>query len=186
MDGATSSLTAESLTSLRLADGSWTSVQVHEVYAEGDVARIVISTGRTPQLVAPVGTIEVERIRSFLEPVRIAGGVGPYICVGDLPSGFTLETAGDEVVLVGSLVDEGPFDFTFAVEDSEGRVSNEVTMTVLGSTPWAPTDASLMRLFLQSVGEALTPGELSYMDGAGNDNGQYDVGDLRAWFRQNR
>lgn len=186
VDGATSKLNAESLTGLRLADGGWTSVQVHEVYAEGDVARIVISTGRTPRLVAPVATVEVERVRSFLEPVRIAGGVGPYTGVGDFPSGFTLETAGDQLFLVGSLAEEGPFDFTFAVEDSGGNVSDAVTMTVLGSTPWTPTDASLMRLFLQSEGEALTPGELLHMDEAGNDNGQYDVGDLRAWFRENR
>lgn len=186
VDGVSSPLNAETLTSLRLADGSWTSVQVHEVYAEGESARIVISTGRTPQLVAPTGAVDVERVKTFLEPVRIAGGVGPYSGTGDLPNGFSLEVSGDELFLVGSVQDEGPFDFTFAVEDAAGNVSNEVTLTVTGSMAWTPDVPTLMRLFLQSEGDALTPGELLYLDEAGNDNGQYDVGDLRAWLRENR
>lgn len=186
VDGVSAKLNAETLTSLRLADGSWTSVQVHEVHAEGDVARIVISTGRTPRLVAPASTVEVEQIRTFLAPVRIAGGVGPYTGVGDLPDGFALQVSGDELFLVGSVGEEGPFEFSFAVEDSSGAVSDEITVSVLGSSVWSPDDARLMRLFLQSEGDALTPGELAHLDEAGNGNGQYDVGDLRAWRRDNR
>lgn len=186
VDGVSSPLNAESLTSLRLANGDWTSVQVHEVYAEGETARIVISTGRTPRLFAPTATVDVERIRTFLAPVRIAGGVGPYVGVGDLPDGFTLEVSGDELFLVGSLQEDGPFDYSFAIEDSNGNLSEEVTLTVAASTEWSPEVATLMRLFLQSEGEALTPGELQHLDRTGNDNGQYDVGDLRVWLRENR
>jgi hypothetical protein len=32
--------------------------------------------------------------------------------------------------------------------------------------------------------EPLTPGELDYLDSVGNQNGSYDVGDLRKWLRE--
>ena len=42
----------------------------------------------------------------------------------------------------------------------------------------------LVQRFLGSAGEQLTAEELSYLDRIGNENGQYDVGDLRAYLKR--
>jgi len=182
--GVSSKLNSETTPPLRLSDGGRTPVMVHEVYVEGDRARLVISTGLTPRLIAPALPFEVTRIRSFSEPVRIAGGSGPYTGVGDLPEGFSLEAAGDELFLVGSVRDEGPFNYTFAVRDVLGNVSNEIAVALVASEEWTVEVENLLQKFLQSGEEPLTPGELSYLDDVGNANGVYDIGDLRKWLGQ--
>jgi len=182
-DGVTGKLNADTDPALRLATGSHTSVMVHEVYVEGDRARLVVSTGRTPRLVDPVDTREVTRIRTFREPVRIAGGVGPYTGVGTLPEGLSLEAVGDELFLVGSLREEGPFSYDFSVRDMAGSVSNEVTLEIAAPFAWSVTLESLLQRFLGSPETPLTPGEADYLDEVGNANGRYDVGDLRKWLR---
>lgn len=181
--GASSRLTAEDPPYLRLADGGWTSVQVHEVYAEGDSARIVISTGRTPRLIQPEAPFEVERIRTFTRGVRIAGGYGPYEPLGDLPEGFSLSVDRDAVVLIGSVRDATPRSYEVAVVDARGSASPPVTIEVAGTGPWSVELGNLLQRFLQA-GDPLSPGEASYLDSVGNDNGRYDVGDLRKWLRE--
>jgi hypothetical protein len=42
----------------------------------------------------------------------------------------------------------------------------------------------LTQTFLESVGAGLTPREVEYLDSHGNRNGQYDVGDLRAYLQR--
>ena len=49
------------------------------------------------------------------------------------------------------------------------------------STSWAP----ILRKFLKTQGQPLTQTESIYLDELGNGNGQYDLGDLRAWLRDN-
>lgn len=182
--GVSGKLNAETTPQLRLSNGRRTPVMVHEVYVEGDQARLVISTGQTPRLIAPDLPFEVTKIRSFSEPVRIAGGTGPYTGIGDLPAGFSLEPAGDDLFLVGSVRAEGPFSYTFAVRDVLGNVSNEIEVTLFAPIDWTVDVANLLQRFLQSAEEPLTAGELSYLDDAGNGNGVYDVGDLRKWLGQ--
>jgi M6 family metalloprotease-like protein len=183
--GASGKLNAQTSPRLRLNGDGWTSVQVHEVSVEGDVARLVISTGRTPKLFGPAAPIDVMKIRTFRESVRIAGGVGPYEGVGDLPEGFGLSAVGDELFLVGSLRAEGPFEYRFAVRDAAGNVSDEISVTVSAPEDWVADVANLLQAFLQSDDEPLTLGEVAFLDETGNANGRYDVGDLRAWLRMN-
>ncbi len=184
VDGVLGRLHAETSPRLRTNAGAWTSVQVHEVIVDGDVARVVLSTGKTPQLVAPVSTLEVMQVRSFVAEVRIAGGVGPYVGVGDLPEGFTLTAAGDQLHLIGSLRDAGAQDFEIAVRDAEGAESASVVVSVSATEPWVVDVDALYRTFLLSPGDPLTPGESAYLDDLGNANGRYDVGDLRKWLRE--
>ena len=42
----------------------------------------------------------------------------------------------------------------------------------------------LVQQFLGSAGAQLTAEERSYLDRIGNENGQYDVGDLRAYLKR--
>ncbi len=184
--GTGTGLHALSAPGLRLDDGGWTTVQVHEVSVEGDRARIVLSTGRTPKLVEPGGAFDVAPVRSFRAPVRVAGGRGPYQVAGTLPDGFTLEPGGDELVLIGSVRTGESTEVSFAARDSNGAVTNTVTVVVRASGEWTVEIASLVQTFLDSPAAPLSAGEMKYLDELGNANGQYDVGDLRKWLRETR
>jgi M6 family metalloprotease-like protein len=185
VDGSVGRLNAETSPSLRLRNGNWSNVTVHEVSVENDVARLVISTGLTPRLVDPTSVAEVMQIRTFAEPVRIAGGRGPYTGVGTLPEGFSLQGIGDEMFLVGALREAGPFNYSFAVRDAGGNLSNEVQLSVTAPVEWVVETVALIDAFLTTGSDAVTAGEREYLDEIGNGNGQYDVGDLRKWLRTN-
>ncbi|MGD2123033.1 MAG: hypothetical protein PVJ76_14865, partial [Gemmatimonadota bacterium] len=43
---------------------------------------------------------------------------------------------------------------------------------------------NLVRPFLASSGPSVSPEEVEYLDSYGNQNGQYDVGDLRAYLKR--
>ncbi|MDE0898401.1 MAG: immune inhibitor A [Longimicrobiales bacterium] len=183
--GVSNPLNAETAPALRLANNSWSTVQVHEVAVVGDRARLVISTGKTPRLIEPTDNFEVTEIKTFYAGVRIAGGRGPYQGVGDLPDGFVFVAKGDELFLAGSLREAGSFEYSFAVRDSGGNVSNEVTISVSVTGEWTVKVPDLFQQFLQSDRAGITPGEAAYLDEVGNANGQYDLGDLRKWLREN-
>ena len=185
VDGDEAGLNGATTPGLRLANGAHSSVMVHEVHLEGDQARLVVSTGRTPRLVAPAAPFEVARIRTFAAPVRIAGGRAPYTGTGALPEGMSLSAFGDELFLVGSVREEGPHTYQVGVRDVSGNESEPVTVSISAPLEWVIETTDLLRGFLQLEGEPLTPGELEYLDDMGNANGAYDVGDLRKWLRDN-
>ena len=177
-------LNGETTPSLRLADGSWATTMVHEVWVDGDEAHVVLSTGLQPKLFGLAPAVEVMKVRTFSIPLRIAGGRGPYEGVGDdLPVGFSLAVSGDELVLVGSLTGAGPVEVDLAVRDSEARVSESTSITISAPLEWEVEIEHLLQRFLQTDGDPLTPAELAYLDTVGNGNGGYDVGDLRKWLR---
>ena len=185
VDGVVGRLNAETKPALRLRDGSWSPVVVHEVSVEGDVARLVISTGRTPRLIERTDTAEVMQVRSFAIPVRIAGGHGPYAGVGLLPEGFSFRNVGDDLFLIGSLREAGERSYSFAVRDRFGNTSPNVTVTVNATGEWEPDPTDLIESFLTTGVDPLSDGERSYLDDVGNQNGRFDVGDLRSWLRAN-
>lgn len=185
VDGVVGRLNAETKPALRLRDGSWSPVVVHEVSVEGNVARLVISTGRTPRLIERTDTAEVTQVRSFAIPVRIAGGHGPYAGVGLLPEGFSFRNVGDDLFLIGSLREAGERSYSFAVRDRFGNTSPNVTVTVNATGEWEPDPTDLIESFLTTGVDPLSDGERSYLDDVGNQNGRFDVGDLRSWLRAN-
>lgn len=182
--GASNKLNAETRPALRLSAGGRTPVVVHEVRVEGGQAKLVLSTGRTPKLIPPPEPFEVMRVRTFREPVRIAGGIGPYTPSGTLPEGFFLSVWGDELLVGGSVVDTGPYELTVSVRDALGNVSNDVSVSLSAPIEWTVTLEGLLQRFLASEAEPLTSGELAHLDTLGNRNGTYDVGDLRRFLRE--
>lgn len=184
--GAADKLNFHTTPGLAMSAGTYAPVMVHEVSVADGQARIVLSTGAVPRLIAPGGPFEVMKIREFSVPVRIAGGRGPYTGVGDLPTGFSLEPRGDELVLVGSVKEEGPYDFTYSIRDASGDASDPVTVRVTAPIDWAVEADDLLDPFLAVDSQALSPPERVHLDELGNGNGRYDVGDLRAWLRENR
>ncbi len=185
VDGLVGRLNAETNPALRLRDGSWPPVMVHEVSVDGDVARLVISTGQTPQLIEPTEATEVMQIRSFTVPVRVAGGHGPYTGVGTLPEGFSFQNVGDELFLLGSLREAGENSYAVAVRDRLGSISPSVMVTINATGDWVVASPDLIEGFLDPTDDPLTDGEREYLDEVGNDNGRFDVGDLRNWLRTN-
>lgn len=173
---------------LRMSDGGYAPVTLHEVRVDAEAAKatLVLSTGVTPRLIAPSTAFEVMRIKTFSVPVRIAGGLGPYTGLGDLPAGFSLESWGDELRLVGSVRNEGPREITISVRDARGQTSDALSVVLAAPIPWVVGQDDLVGVFIRPAAVSITEGEESYLDDVGNDNGRYDVGDLRRWMRENR
>jgi hypothetical protein len=181
--GLTGKLHALTTPPLRLSDGAASWVTVHEVSVGAGSARIVISASPTPKLLAPNGPIEVAQVVSFLEAIRIAGGSMPYAAMGSVPAGLQVVAEGDELIVTGSVTDAGPVELFLWVRDARGEASEPLVVSLSAPVAWTVQLAELLRPFLEDVGEALTPQELSYLDDRGNQNGSYDVGDLRKWLR---
>jgi len=185
VNGLMGKLNGETNPSLRLHNGDWPAVMVHEVSVQDGFARLVVSTGQTPRLVERPETVEVMQIRSFAVPVRIAGGHGPYTGVGTLPQAFSFENIGDQLFLIGSLQEAGENSYSMAVRDRFGNSSPRVTLTVNATGDWVITSTDLIEGFLDPENDPLTDGERDYLDQIGNNNDRFDVGDLRKWLRVN-
>ena len=183
VNGLVGKLNGETNPSLRLHNGDWPAVMVHEVSVQDGLARLVVSTGQTPRLVERPETVEVMQIRSFAVPVRIAGGHGPYTGVGTLPQGFSFENIGDELFLIGSLQEAGENSYSITVRDRLGNSSPTVTLTVNATGDWVIASTDLIEGFLDPENDPLTDGERVYLDQTGNKNNRFDVGDLRKWLR---
>ena len=185
VNGLMGKLNGETNPSLRLHNGDWPAVMVHEVSVQDGFARLVVSTGQTPRLVERPETVEVMQIRSFAVPVRIAGGHGPYTGVGTLPQAFSFENIGDQLFLIGSLQEAGENSYSIAVRDRFGNSSPRVTLTVSATGDWVIASTDLIEGFLDPENDPLTDGERDYLDQIGNNNDRFDVGDLRKWLRVN-
>lgn len=181
--GAADKLHATTVPALRLSDGSATSVTVHEVSVQNGTARIVISTSPHPKLITPNGPVEAAYVVSFLESIRIAGGTMPYTAMGAVPAGLDFAADGDGLIVTGSLMGADPVELFLWVHDARGEISEPVAVSRSAPRAWSAAPDELLRPFLDDPGETLAPEELLYLDDRGNQNGGYDVGDLRKWLR---
>jgi M6 family metalloprotease-like protein len=166
----------------RRNDGSASSVTVHSVVVEGRTARIRLSTARTPEVVPPEQPLSVTQVTEFERRLRVAGGYMPYVAEGAMPDGLSVRTEGDELVVMGSVLEPGPFELALRVVDARGSRSPELFVP-LSAGDWLVSEGQLLQPLLESDSDPLTPAERTYLDFVGNRNGRYDVGDLRAWLR---
>jgi M6 family metalloprotease-like protein len=164
-------------------DGIASSVAIHSLMLEGDVARIRLSTARTPELVAPREPLSVRQLIEFERRIRIAGGYMPYDLEAVVPEGVLARADADDVVLEGALDDVGPFELILRVTDSRGASSPRLIVP-LTAGEWIVGEDRLLQSFLRTGAVPLGAAELTYLDYAGNGNGVYDVGDLRAWLQR--
>ncbi len=65
--------------------------------------------------------------------------------------------------------------YSIAVEDGVARLTISTILIAADR---------LLQPFLRTAANGLTTGELEYLDGVGNGNGRYDVGDLRAYLKR--
>lgn len=181
--GATQSFHFETTPSLALnADGTSSTVTIHEMRIVDGMARIRLSTGDGPVLQAPSEPWEVEQVEPFERRIRIAGGAMPYQVSASVPEGLTVSAEGDALVVRGAVSEAGPFTLAFDITDARGLTAPPVALP-LTAGPWVVEEERLLQLFLGSDATPLSPGEEAFLDFHGNRNGRYDVGDLRAWLR---
>jgi hypothetical protein len=98
---------------------------------------------------------------------------------GPLPRGMDLDPIGR---ITGAAMERGTFPLSFHVRDAIG-LEADLSLALVVVDP----EISIERLaspFLLS-GAALDSFQRSYLDGEGNRNGAYDLGDFRAFFLRN-
>jgi hypothetical protein len=64
------------------------------------------------------------------------------------------------------------------------RIAIEEGLARISLSSRAIPEGTLLQGFLKAASPPLTPEERAYLDAHGNGNGQYDVGDLRAYLRR--
>ena len=115
---------------------------------------------------------------SYADTLVASGGTGTYtwsVVASALPAGLTLASNG---VVSGRPRATGTFNFTARVA-SGGQIKDRIFSISVTAPPLALANV-LARLFDPAAG-TLTADELTYLDYLGNNNGQFDVGDFRAW-----
>ena len=155
-------------------------VAFHEIQSMEGGARIRLSNHPEPDLVT--GTEPVAARAGILldeAPLLVAGGTLPVTLLErtDLPPGVAAEVDQDRIRLLGVPLAHGAFSASVAVQDAVGLVGAATVQIEVG--PFVMEIARLADAVLG--GPALTQGEETYLDANGNQNGNLDVGDMRAW-----
>ena len=102
--------------------------------------------------------------------------------VAGVPDGVEVMALGDQVILRGAPTRTGSFQMAFKLGDARGNTLDvQVPVSV---EDFFVEQARLLQTFLGSDSQPLFGEERSYLDAAGNANGAFDVGDVRAWLRR--
>jgi len=167
---------------LRNATSQATSVAIHSMTVSGGEARIRLSTSPRPRVMPPAAPVQGTVARPMHARLRIAGGFMPYTVVGvaGLPAGVQATSLEDELLLHGAPLEKGSFTVLLLLGDSRGSGFEVVLPVSVGA--FFVTEERLLRPFLRTASEALSPEERTHLDGLGNQNGAFDVGDVRAWL----
>lgn len=110
--------------------------------------------------------------------LSVVNGTAPItwaLAGGSLPYGIDLSSAG---LINGAALEVGVFPLTVQATDATGLTgTGSVTLDV--RSPNIPI-AQLASLFVLG-GPSLSSAQTEFLDREGNQNGSYDLGDLRAW-----
>jgi M6 family metalloprotease-like protein len=126
-------------------------------------------SARTVDLVAAEDQVTDLQVENANAPVTWS------IVSGQLPDGLTLAQTGK---VVGAPLATGTFQVVVQAKDAIGLTAS-ASLTLDVSEPVIPLNV-LASSFLQ-VGPVPTQYQKKYLDIVGNDDGVYDLGDLRAW-----
>jgi hypothetical protein len=121
------------------------------------------------------------RVRAAEDPMLTLepeNGTPPYVwkvLAGTFPQGLSLTVVGQ---LFGAAMETGSFPLTVEVSDGIGLTARgQIVLQVDDAVIPAANLASKFLL----VGPALTNAQGAYVDRRGNGDGNYDLGDFRAW-----
>lgn len=115
---------------------------------------------------------------AYADTLLVMGGTGPAsyaLLSGTLPSGLILSTGG---ALSGTATQA--HRFTFVIRASSGLLAVDLPLALDVAAPTLALVSVVDQMLLG--GNHLTTPERNYLDQAGNNNGQLDVGDFTAWL----
>ena len=162
---------------------------IHSIRVENGQARIRLST--TPRIdSAPISTpAQATALAPYEARIRLMGGTPPYEAV-EPPDGFAMAGLslrienGDELVVAGSPTTAGFFLARLSAIDAAGNGWwQSLTLQV---TDAELSDDVLLDALTLPAPVGLDEAGRGYLDSTGNDNGQVDVGDLRAYIQRTR
>ena len=159
-------------------------VTVHSIALAGGEARVRLTTSRVPGIVDVGALPDGSQFNPYTGRLTIAGGLMPYTAFIDdaLPSGgMTVATDRMELVVGGAPELIGDLELSVGIEDSQGNV--RIVVVPLTVRAFVMTLERALTPFLDSEAVPLNAGERLILDSRGNDNGFYDIGDLRAFLR---
>jgi len=166
----------------RLNDGSVTALRVDSVTATGDDVAFRISVGLAPVVIQSDTLDGGVMGASYADTLEATGGTGDYTWTrtgGDnLPAGLVLDSASGAIS--GAPEAEGAFEIEY--EAVSGVLSTTDTVTILVTRPSLLLDNVVHHLL--SPVQVLSEDEERYLDIIGNQNGQFDIGDFRAYLQE--
>lgn len=163
------------------ADGSFAGFAVDQITQVMPNARMSfrLQFGYPLLAISSAGTLPIGvKGVTLADTLRASGGNGLYswqLASGTLAAGLSLATTG---IISGTPTQAGTFSFQAQVTSLSQQQTQAFTLTV-NAAPTLATAAVVAQL-LNGTG-TLTPDDLRYLDLIGNKNGQFDVGDFRAW-----
>ena len=181
VDGRNGPLNAFSVPDTRLHTGQGSAVAIHSIEVENGQARVRLTTTRTPGLLDPGALPDAGHFNPYSGMLEVAGGVPPYTAspVGDA-HGLTT-TMNERFMVVGGAPDEmGTLSLAAEIVDALGN-SGFVTFD-LEVGEFVMDALRAVTAFVDNGQTPLNAGEGSILDARGNGNGEYDIGDLRAFL----
>jgi immune inhibitor A len=165
----------------RLNDSSITALRVDSITVVGDDVTFRISVGLAP-VVIQSDTLDAGVMGAgYADTLEATGGTGGYTWTrtgGDnLPAGLALDPATGAIS--GAPEEEGGFEIEY--EAISGALSTSDTVTIVVTRPSLLLDNVVNHLL--SPVRVLSEDEERYLDIIGNQNDQFDIGDLRAYLQ---
>ncbi|HET7464199.1 MAG TPA: putative Ig domain-containing protein, partial [Longimicrobium sp.] len=152
-------------------------VAVRVLSATVDGFRVEISTVGNISIagdsVLPAGVVGADYTAS-LTATGVSAGATWALATADAPPGVTLQPNGQ---FTGVPAQAGTYRFAVRVTDANGFGAKQVRIDVT-----APQVAQAAVLGALLSGGTLDTAQQRYLDAAGNRNGRFDVGDVRAWM----
>lgn len=156
-------------------------VSIHSIVTDGDVARVRLTTTPLPGLLDPGALAEAGHFNPYTGTLEIAGGAPPYTATMVGPAHGIVVSTSDRFLVLGGAPDElGTVALTAEIRDSFG-VPGLVNFT-LEVGEFMMNTLRAVTAFISNGQEPINSGEAQLMDAQGNQNGFYDIGDLRAFL----
>jgi len=164
--------------------GGQSTLHIHEIARSGPTASIRLSVGtgfRVASRQVPSSAIVLEPVVGVIE---LAGGQEPYALaqeLGALPGDVSVALSGSVLTLHGTPRAAGTFGLSLWIDDQAGQTLAEAISLRVEDDPSLDSTVLLRAL----VGaQSLTSDQVGYLDRSGNDDGSFDLGDLRAFLRR--
>jgi len=181
VDGRLGPFDAFSTPNTRCNDGAASTVAVHSMQVEGEEARIRLTVGEAPGLLDAGALPEAGHHNPYSGSLELTGCGAPYTAslVGDA-HGLLAETEGRFLRLEGAPDERGALFLTAQVTDAFGN--SRLLTFALEVGEFVMDVLRAVTAFIDNGQVPVNEGEASLLDEGGNQNGEYDIGDLRAFL----